>query len=183
MISYVNYYLSNDISIIRDALLSVSYNKIRVGQPLTLRLSFKIGGNIREVFDHKSWERAYNRHDNDFRMGIKLLLKSGRKPFIITNFTRKAALFWTRNPKIPHTIWVSIIKDDMSFYPLSVEEAKSLLFDVDKIIELNDNELKPGIHKLSADIKVSWGRHIYATPTEIYGKSNIVEIIVEGREI
>jgi hypothetical protein len=183
MISYVNYYLSNDISIIRDALLSVSYNKIRVGQPLTLRLSFKIGGNIREVFDHKSWERAYNRHDNDFRMGIKLLLKSGRKPFIITNFTRKAALFWTRNPKIPHTIWVSIIKDDMSFYPLSVEEAKSLLFDVDKIIELNDNELKPGIHKLSADIKVSWGRHIYATPTEICGKSNIVEIIVEGREI
>ena len=175
--------LPNHISIIRDVLLSVSYNKIRVGEPLTLRLSFKIGGNIREVFNPKSWERAYHRHDNGFRMGIKLLLKSGRKPFIIINFAIKAALFWTRNPKISHTIWVSIIKDDMSFYPLSVEEAKSLLFDVNKIIELKNNDLKPGIHKLSADIKVSWGRHIYADPTEISGKSNIIEITVEDRGI
>jgi hypothetical protein len=163
-------------SIITDAILSKSQDKVKVGEPLTLNLNFKISGTIREVFDQKNWEMAYNKHDNIFRMSIEVNLKSGRKTILSIRFVRKVALFWTRSPKIPYRIWVSIIKDDMPFYPITVEEARSLLFDVNKVIELNGNNFKPGRHKLSTDITVRWGKHNYTEPTEIVGKSNLIEI-------
>src|SRR2546421_321372 len=82
----------------------------------------------------------YNIHDNAFRMTIEVDLKSGRKTILPLKFIRKAVLFWTRSPKIPYRIWVSIIKDDIPFYPSTVEEARSLLFDVNKVIEVNGND-------------------------------------------
>jgi hypothetical protein len=89
---------------------------------------------------------------------------------------RKAALFWTRNPKIKHRIWVSIVKDDTPFYPLTEEEAKALLFDVNKVIELSSAQLQSGAHRLSADVRVHWGKHDYAEPAEIAAKTNEVEL-------
>src|SRR5215510_7081812 len=103
-------------SFIADASLSKSQDSFKSGQPLTLSLSFKVDGAIREVFSQKNWERAYNKHDNGFRMTIEVDLKSGRKILVPIKFVRKAALFWTRNPKIPHRIWVSVVKDDSPFY-------------------------------------------------------------------
>ena len=94
-----------------------------------------------------------------------------------TRFVRKAALFWTRNPKIPYRIWVSILKDDAPFYPLAEEEAKSLLFDVNRVIELSGSDLDSGAQRLYADIRVSWGKHDYADPTEIKGRSNEIELM------
>jgi hypothetical protein len=90
---------------------------------------------------------------------------------------RKAALFWTRNPKIPYRIWVSIVKDDTPFYPLTEEEAKSLLFDVNKVIELKGSDLNSGTHKLYTDIKVSWGKHAYTQANEIKSRSNDIELM------
>jgi hypothetical protein len=117
--------LENQESIVSDAKLSLLQDKIKKGAPLTLSLSFKIIGNIREVFDQKNWERAYNKHDNLLRLTIEISLKEGRKVVLQNKFVRKATLFWTRSPKIPYRIWVSIIKDDTLFYPVTVEEAKS----------------------------------------------------------
>ena len=77
-------------------------------------------------------------------MTIEVDLKSGRNTILPLKFIRKAVLFWTRSPKIPYRIWVSIIKDDIPFYPLTVEEARSLLFDVNKVIEVNGNDLNSG---------------------------------------
>src|SRR5919204_7017939 len=125
-------------SFIAGATLGKSQDSVKSGQPLTLSLGFKVDGAIREVFSQKNWERAYNKHDNGFRMTIEVDLKSGRRTTImLLKFVRKASLFWTRNPKIPYRIWVSIVKDDTPYYPLSEEDARSLLFDVDKVIELN----------------------------------------------
>ena len=163
-------------SFIADASLSKSQDSVKEGQPLTLSLSFKVDGAIREIFSQKSWERAYNKHDNGFRMTVEVELKSGRKTVMEMKFVRKAALFWTRNPRIPYRIWVSIIKDDAPFYPLTEEEAKSLLFDVNKVIELSGSDLNSGTQKLFADIRVSWGKHDYTVPTEISGKSNEIEL-------
>ena len=163
-------------SIIEDAVLCKSQDKLKVDEILTLSLGFKITGAIREVFDQKNWERAYNKHDNAFRMTIEVCLKSGRKTIFPLKFIRKAIMFWTRNPKIPHRIWVSIIKDDQPFYPLTVDEAKSLLFDVKKVIEVNGNDLTTGRHNLVANIKVRWGKHSYTEPTMISAHSNTTEI-------
>lgn len=160
-----------------DAKLSRLQDKEKKGESLTLSLSFKIQGNIREVFDQKNWERAYNIHDNVFRITIEISLKDGRKAVLQNKFVRKAILFWTRSPKIPFRIWVSIIKDDTPFYPTTVEEAKSLLFDINQLIELNGDHLERGSHEFSTDIKVSWGKHFYTNPTVITGRSNAVSII------
>ena len=163
-------------SIIADAVLSKSQDKVRVGETLTSSLSFNIIGDIREAINPKSWERAYDRHDNVFRMSIKVDLKSGRKIVLPTKFFRKAIMFWTRSPKITNRIWISIIKDDTLFYPATVEEARSFLFDVDRILELNTENLDSGLHKLYADIKVSWGKHTYTEPTVIACRSNVIEV-------
>jgi hypothetical protein len=165
--------LSSNIS---GATLEKSQDTVRPDQPLTLNLSFKIEGTIREAFVQKNWEKAYNKHDNGFRMTIEVDIKSGRKVIRSFKFVRKAALFWTRNPKIPHRIWVSIVKDDTPHYPLTIEEAQSLLFDVNNVIELSGKDLPAGAHRLSAEIRVSWGRHDYTEPTEISGKSGEVEL-------
>jgi hypothetical protein len=164
-------------SFIAGATLGKSQDSVKSGQPLTLSLGFKVDGAIREVFSQKNWERAYNKHDNSFRMTIEVDIKSGRKTVMPLKFVRKAALFWTRNPKIPFRIWVSIVKDDAPFYPLTEEEARSLLFDVNKVIELSGSDLDSGIQKLYADIKVSWGKHDYTEPTEIKGRSNEIELM------
>jgi hypothetical protein len=158
-------------------LLKKSQDSVKSGQPLTLSLSFKVDGAIRQAFSQKNWERAYNKHDNGFRMTTEVDLKSGRKTIMPTRFVRKAALFWTRNPKIPYRIWVSILKDDAPFYPLAEEEAKSLLFDVNRVIELSGSDLDSGAQRLYADIRVSWGKHDYADPTEIKGRSNDIELM------
>jgi hypothetical protein len=168
--------LTHSRSIITDAVLSKSQDKVRVGEILTLSLGFKIIGDIREAINPKSWERAYDRHDNSFRMSIEVNLKSRRKIILPIKFVRKAIMFWTRSPKIANRIWISIIKDDMLFYPVTVEEARSFLFDVNRIIELKTETLDSGVHKLFADIKVTWGKHTYTERTVIACKSNVIEV-------
>lgn len=163
-------------SYISGATLEKSHDSVKADQPLTLSLSFKIEGAIRDAFSQINWEKAYNKHDNGFRMTIEVDVKSGRKVVMPLKFVRKAALFWTRNPKIKHRIWVSIVKDETPFYPLSEEEAKSLLFDVNKVIELSSARLQSGAHRLSADVRVYWGKHDYTKPAEISAKTNEVEL-------
>ena len=169
--------MAESSSFIADANFSKSQDSVKAGQPLTLSLSFKIQGGIRDAFSQKNWERAYNKHDNGFRMTIEVDIKSGRKVIMPLKFVRKAALFWTRNPKIEHRIWVSIVKDETPHYPLTVEEAQSLLFDVNKVIELSGSDLDSGSHRLHAEIRVSWGKHDYTVPTEIRVRSNEVDLM------
>jgi hypothetical protein len=164
-------------SFIDNAILTKSQESVRPDQPLTLSLSFSIQGSIRVAFSQKNWERAYNKHDKSFLMKIEIDLKSGRRRILLFKLVRKAALFWTRSPKIPYRIWISIVKDDTPFYPLTEEEAKSLLFDVNKVIELKGSDLNSGTHKLYTDIKVSWGKHVYTKPNEIKGRSNGIELM------
>jgi hypothetical protein len=167
-----------ETSFIASATLSKSHESVRSDHPLTLSLSFRVEGSIREAFSQKNWERAYNKDDNGFRMTIEVDLKSGRRTIVLLKSVRKASMFWTRNPKIPYRIWVSIVKDDTPYYPLSEEEARSLLFDVNKVIELNGSpHLYSGTHKLYAAIRVSWGKHEYTQPTEIKGRSNDIKLI------
>jgi hypothetical protein len=164
-----------------SSITNITLNKTRLTEDqkddiLPLDLNFKIDGSIREAFNPKMWEIAYNKHDNLFRMSISVTFKEGRRKISQTKFIRKAPLFWTRSPKIPFRIWVSIIKDDTPFYPQTVEEAQSLLFDVNKIIEIKPNDLKRGNHNLYADIQVSWGKHYYSEQEVITNKSDTIDV-------
>jgi hypothetical protein len=150
--------------------------KIDGSEMLALDMGFKIEGRIRDVFDQKNWERAYNKHDNIFRVVIEIEIRSGRKTILSTKLVRKAVLFWTRNPKIQHRIWVQIVKDDSSFYPLSLDEARTLLFDFNKTFEIEGGLLKIGNNKVSAKILVYWGKHLFTEPQKISGKSEDIEV-------
>jgi hypothetical protein len=143
---------------------------------VSFSLNLKINGRIREFFNQSLWEKAYNKFDNTFRITINVDLKSGNKILYSIKFVKKAVFFWTRNPRIPHRIWIFIVKDDSPFYPESEEEAKSLLFDIEKIIELKPSIITKKISKIYANVKISWGKHNFTEPTKLEGKSNEEEI-------
>jgi hypothetical protein len=163
-------------SSISDIKIGSSHDSIRSNEILTLSLSFNIDGSIRENFSQKNWERAYDKHDNGFRLTISLDLKVGRNSVDKAKFVRKAVLFWTRNPKLSYRVWVSVIKDETPHYPLTIEEAKSLLFDVTKTMELDSNKLKEGQNEIHVSIKVSWGKHLYTDPFELHGETKVVKV-------
>jgi hypothetical protein len=163
-------------SSISDIKIGSSHDSIKSNEILTLSLSFNIDGSIRENFSQKNWERAYDKHDNGFRLTISLDLKVGRNSVDKAKFVRKAVLFWTRNPKLSYRVWVSVIKDETPHYPLTIEEAKSLLFDVNKAMELDSNKLKEGQNEIHVSIKVSWGKHLYTDPFELHGETKVVKV-------
>lgn len=163
-------------SSISDIKIGSSHDSIKSNEILTLSLSFNIDGSIRENFSQKNWERAYDKHDNGFRLTISLDLKVGRNSVDKAKFVRKAVLFWTRNPKLSYRVWVSVIKDETPHYPLTIEEAKSLLFDVTKTMELDSNKLKEGENEIHVSIKVSWGKHLYTDPFELHGETKVIKV-------
>ena len=143
---------------------------------LTLDLGFNVDGLIREIFSQKNWERAYDKHDNAFRLSVLLDVKVDGKSIDKIKFVRKAVLFWTRNPKLSYRVWISIIKDETPHYPLTIEEAKSLLFDVNKTIEIQRNDLAKGENEIKIDITVSWGRHNYTEPVELHAQTETIKV-------
>jgi hypothetical protein len=163
-------------SFISHIKLGTSHESIRPDETLTLSLGFNIDGLIREIFSQKNWERAYDKHDNGFRLTVLLVLRVCRKTVDNIKFVRKAVLFWTRNPKLSYRVWISLIKEETPYYPLTIEEAKSLLFDVTKTIVLDSKMLKKGENNIQISIKVSWGKHLYTERSELLGETKVVKV-------
>lgn len=161
---------------LENIVLTKTKNKISINETISLNLSFKISGSIRDLFTQSTWEKAYNKFDNTFRIMIDADIKVGKKKIHSVKFLRKAIFFWARNPKIQHRIWVSIVKDDSPFYPLSEQESRSLLFDVNKIIEFSISDLNEGIYNFHADVRVSWGKHNFTGALKLEGISNQEQI-------
>jgi hypothetical protein len=154
----------------------IKSNEKSTEDSIKLKVSFSIQGLIREVFIQKNWEKSYDKHDNNLRIGIELDIKNNGKTIETVKTARKAILFWTRNPKINHRIWVSIVKDETPYYPLKEEEARTILFDFEKDIELKRNKMKKGKNKISVTAKASWANHEYIGKDTITKDSNIEDI-------
>ena len=168
--------MSEEKDSLDNIVLTTINNPSKSNDLISFSLSLKINGRIRKLFNQSLWEKAYNKFDNTFRITINVDLKSGNKILYSIKFIKKAVFFWTRNPRIPHRIWIFIVKDDSPFYPESEEEAKSLLFDIEKIIELQPSIISKKSSKIYANVKISWGRHNFTEPTKLEGKSNEEEI-------
>lgn len=164
-------------SVISDIKLVTPHKSVGLNTILTLDLVFNIHGQIREIFSQKNWEKAYDKHDNAFRLSVFLDVRAGGKSIDKIKFVRKAVLFWTRNPKLSYRVWISIIKDETPYYPLTIEEAKSLLFDVTRTIELQSNNLQKGENEVRIDITVSWGKHLYTEPIDLHGQTETIKVI------
>jgi hypothetical protein len=164
--------VTEQINSLENIVLSNITSKTNSTEHISFNLGLKINGKIRELFKQSLWEKAYNKFDNTFRITINVDLKAKNKVIYSVKLVRKAVFFWTRNPKIQHRIWIFIVKDDTPFYPESEEEAKSLLFDIDKVVELKLSSITDNVSTLYANVIVSWGKHNFTEPTKLVGKSN-----------
>jgi hypothetical protein len=164
--------VTEQINSLKNIVLSNITSKTNSTELISFNLGLKINGKIRELFNQSLWEKAYNKFDNTFRITINVDLKSKNKVIYSVKLVRKAVFFWTRNPKIQHRIWIFIVKDDTPFYPESEEEAKSLLFDINKVLELKLSTITDNVSTLYANVIVSWGKHNFTEPTKLVGKSN-----------
>ena len=164
--------MTEQINSLKNIVLSNITSKTNSTELISFNLGLKINGKIRELFNQSLWEKAYNKFDNTFRITINVDLKSKNKVIYSVKLVRKAVFFWTRNPKIQHRIWIFIVKDDTPFYPESEEEAKSLLFDINKVLELKLSTITDNVSTLYANVIVSWGKHNFTEPTKLVGKSN-----------
>ena len=168
--------MTEKINSLDNIVLANITSKTNSKELVSFNLNLKISGKIRELFKQSLWEKAYNKFDNTFRITINVDLKFKSKVIYSGKFIRKAVFFWTRNPKIHHRIWIFIIKDDSPFYPESEEEAKSMLFDVDEIIDIKLSSITDKVSTMYANVVVSWGKHNFTDPTKLLGRSNEEEI-------
>ena len=168
-------------SFIDDIGLKKSQEKSTGDNIIALSLNFTIKGLIREIFTQKNWEKAYDKYDNILRLTIKLDIKNNGQTIESIKSFRKAILFWTRNPKIQHRVWITVVKDESPFYPLEEDEAKNLLFDFQKDIEIRQDKLKKGKNRISISITVSWGKHEYIEKDQIMKESNVEEIEINNQ--
>jgi hypothetical protein len=154
---------------------------------LEINVQFSIEGGIRNAFNEANWTKAYNNNDVSFKLkyGIKLTSGGFRKKEIgkpIDTY-RKAAIFWTRNPKLVNPmkdrrIWVQVAKNFEPFIRLSEEEVRQELFDFNEKILVKASDLGPGTHKIGADVYASWQKHDFTESDSIKNNSKEIEIII-----
>ncbi len=173
-------------SYIRDVRLLSSARTLKLEQPLRLDLRFKVEGQIRKALHQENWTLAYDKHDTTFLIKYVITIQSGilKRYGVLepVKFVRKASFYWSRNPKLPPNppnkkIWVMILMDDLPNLPDTAEDARSLLLDVRRTVELMGYNIGKGRHKLVAHVSASWGRHEYIKSDKIDARSNEVEII------
>ena len=134
--------------------------------PITVR--FSVQGNTRKAFNEANWTKSYEIHDVSVKIkyGIKLVTGGIRKRSLgkpIDTY-RKAAIFWTRNPKLVNPmkekrVWVQVSKNFAPVIRLTVEEVQQELFDFEEEYPIKGSELGEGRHKIGGEVHVSWQKH------------------------
>lgn len=170
---------------IGEVSLEKSADKFSINDMITIDVKFSVTGALREAFNEKNWERAYSKHDNVFKLkyGIKLYSGGLRKHEIgkPLDTYKKAALFWTRNPKLTQMaekkVWVQISKNFEPHIPMNQADAQQSLLDFDEKVQFRASDLGIGKHKIGAEIYVSWLKHDYAEPYD--GNTHSKEIEIE----
>ena len=178
--------LTSDKNAISGVSLEKSPDKPKIDDNVAIDVKFSITGAFREAFNEKNWEKAYNNHDNAFKLryGVKIHTSGLRKKEIGKSLEtyKKVALFWTRNPKLTQMgekkVWVQISKNFEPFIPKNQVDAQQLLLDFDEKIQFNASDLGVGKHKIGAEIHVSWFKHDYAEPFDETVNSKEIEIEV-----
>jgi len=176
--------MSSNIS---DILLVNGTDQYSSSDTVQINVQFSIEGDIRNAFKEENWTKAYNNNDVSFKLKYVVKLISGgfRKKEIgkTIDTYRKAAIFWTRNPKLvnPHKdkrIWVQVSKNFEPFIRLSEEEVREELFDFNEKFIIKASDLGSGKHKIGAEVSASWQKHDYTESDSIKNNSKEIEITI-----
>ena len=172
---------------ISEVFLKNGKDQYSSGDTIEIIVQFSIEGGIRDAFNEANWTKAYNNNDVAFKLkyGIKLTAGGFRKKEVgkTVDTYRKAAIFWTRNPKLVNPmkdrrIWVQVAKNFEPFIRLSEEEVRQELFDFNEKMILKASDLGSGTHKIGADVYASWQKHDYTESDSIKNNSKEIEIII-----
>lgn len=172
---------------ISEILLVDSKDQHSSNDTIEINVQFSIEGDIRDSFNEANWTKAYNNNDVTFKLkyGVKLISGGFRKKEIgkTIDTYRKAAIFWTRNPKLVNPmkdrrIWVQVAKNFEPFIRLSEEEVRQELFDFNEKFTFKASDLGPGKHKIEAEVFASWQKHDYTESDSIKNNSKEIELII-----
>jgi len=171
----------SEISLIKDK------DQYSASDTIGINVQFSIEDDIRAAFNEANWTKAYNNNDVTFKLkyGIKLTSGGFRKKEIgkVVDTYRKAAIFWTRNPKLVNPmkdrrIWIQVAKNFEPFIRLSEEEVRQELFDFNEKILIKASDLGPGSHKIGAEVFASWQKHDYTDSDSVKNNSKEIEITI-----
>ncbi len=172
---------------ISEILLLDSKDQHSPNDTIEITVQFSIEGDIRNAFNEVNWTKAYNNNDVSFKLkyGVKLISGGFRKKEIgkTIDTYRKAAIFWTRNPKLVNPmkdrrVWVQVAKNFEPFIRLSEEEVRQELFDFKEKFTFKASDLGPGKHKIGAEVFASWQKHDYTESDSIKNNSKEIEITI-----
>ena len=172
---------------ITDIKLVKSKDEYSSDENVEINVQFSVEGGIREAFNETNWTKSYNNNDVSFKLkyGVKLTSGGFRKKELgrTIDTYRKAAIFWTRNPKLvnPHKdrrIWVQIAKNFEPFIRLSEEEVREELFDFNEKFVFKASDLGKGNHKIGSEAFASWQKHDYTEPGNVKNNSSEIEITI-----
>ena len=173
---------------ISDIQLVKSKDAYTSDENIEINVQFSVEGDIREAFNEANWTKSYNNNDVSLKLkyGIKLTSGGFRKKELgkTIDTYRKAAIFWTRNPKLvnPHKdrrIWVQISKNFEPFVRLSEEEVREELFDFNEKFVFKASDLGKGTHKIGSEVFASWQKHDYTEVGHVKNNSNEIEITIK----
>ena len=137
-------------------------------ETITITARFSLTGELRDVFTEKNWTEAYDAFDNTIKLKYKVkLAKDGLRKHELgksIDTYRKAAIFWTRNPKLVNPmkerrVWVQVAKNFEPFIALTEEDVKKEFFDFEEKFTFKASELGTGNHKIFAEASASWEDH------------------------
>jgi hypothetical protein len=172
---------------ISEISLVSNQDQYSLGDTIEINAQFSIEGDIRNAFNEANWTKAYNNNDVTFKLkfGVKLTSGGLRKKEVgkTIDTYRKAAIFWTRNPKLVNPmkdrrIWVQVAKNFEPFIRLSEEEVRQELFDFNEKFVIKASDLGTGKHKIGAEAFASWQKHDYTNSDSIKNNSKEIEITI-----
>jgi hypothetical protein len=164
-----------------------SKDEYSLDENIEINVQFLVEGDLRNAFNEANWTKAYNNNDVSFKLkyGIKLTAGGLRKKELgkTIDTYRKAAIFWTRNPKLVNPmkdrrIWVQIAKNFEPFIRLSEEEVRQELFDFNEKFVFKASDLGKGKHKIGAEAFASWQKHDFIETGSVKNSSSEIEITI-----
>jgi hypothetical protein len=153
---------------------------------VTAHVEFRVVGGLREAFHPDIWTVAWEDSDKILKLTMKVSLGVQRSLFTrklaeIKKEVRKASFYWSRDSSLPHRIWVMVIPEDGGppKIPTGVEDAKSEMLDVEKVLRFPASALGRGEHRLVGDAYVGWGRRSFIEKGSVSSKSRPLVIEVQ----
>lgn len=152
-----------------------------------LMVKFSVRGKSRDSFTESNWTEAYNANDVSIKIKYEVHITSTGlrrqklgKP--IASY-KKAAIFWTRNPKLVNPmkekrVWVQVAKNFTPIIKLTGEEVRQELFDFEEDYAIKASELGTGTHKVRGSVQVSWQKHHFLDKNDVHGEILPVDITI-----